>query len=192
MHAVLVGFGLGFFVALQLGPMSLFLIRSTLRRGLLIGLSIGAGIAVVEALDATLGVAGAVPLVTVEPVRIALGIVGGVVLVVLGRTHALQRIPRANRRRERCRGLEQEAGVRDGSRRHGVEPVDHRVLGRDLRRRDCGGRGGLGRRCGAAGRRRISRERDLVRPPRGRRGLEQTHVRDRARCELPTERPASA
>jgi len=31
-HALLVGFGLGFLVALQLGPMSLFLIRSTLRR----------------------------------------------------------------------------------------------------------------------------------------------------------------
>ena len=84
MHAALVGFGLGFFVALQLGPMSLFLIRSTLRRGLLIGLSIGAGIAVVDALYATLGVAGAAPLVTVEPVRIVLGIVGGAVLVVLG------------------------------------------------------------------------------------------------------------
>ena len=33
MHAALVGFGLGFLVALQLGPMSLLLIRSTLRRG---------------------------------------------------------------------------------------------------------------------------------------------------------------
>ena len=84
MHTALVGFGLGFFVALQLGPMSLLLIRSTLRRGLLIGLSIGAGIAVVDALYATLGVAGAAPVVAVEPVRIALGIVGGAVLVVLG------------------------------------------------------------------------------------------------------------
>jgi putative LysE/RhtB family amino acid efflux pump len=84
MHAALVGFGLGFFVALQLGPMSLFLIRSTLRRGLAIGLSIGVGIALVYALYATLGVAGAAPLVSNEVVRIALGIVGGAVLVVLG------------------------------------------------------------------------------------------------------------
>ena len=31
MHALTIGFGLGFLVAMQLGPMSLFLIRSTLR-----------------------------------------------------------------------------------------------------------------------------------------------------------------
>ena len=35
-HSAAVGFGLGFFVALQLGPMSLFLIRSTLRGGWLL------------------------------------------------------------------------------------------------------------------------------------------------------------
>jgi putative LysE/RhtB family amino acid efflux pump len=84
MHAGLVGFGLGFFVALQLGPMSLFLIRSTLRRGLLVGLSIGAGIAVVDAVYASLGVAGAAPLVSNGLVRIILGVVGGAVLVALG------------------------------------------------------------------------------------------------------------
>jgi putative LysE/RhtB family amino acid efflux pump len=84
MHAALVGFGLGFFVALQLGPMSLFLIRSTLRRGLTIGLAIGAGIALTDALYAALGVAGAAPLVSIGPVRIVLGIVGGTVLIVLG------------------------------------------------------------------------------------------------------------
>jgi putative LysE/RhtB family amino acid efflux pump len=84
MHAALVGFGLGFFVALQLGPMSLFLIRSTLRRGLMIGLAIGAGIALTDALYAALGVAGAAPLVSIGPVRIVLGIVGGTVLIVLG------------------------------------------------------------------------------------------------------------
>ena len=50
MHAFAVGFGLGFFVALQLGPMSLFLMRTTLRAGWLAGLAIGAGIAVVDAL----------------------------------------------------------------------------------------------------------------------------------------------
>ncbi len=84
MHAALVGFGLGFFVALQLGPISLFLIRSTLRRGLAIGLSIGAGVALVDALYASLGVAGAAPLVSIGPVRVVLGVVGGAVLVVLG------------------------------------------------------------------------------------------------------------
>jgi putative LysE/RhtB family amino acid efflux pump len=84
MHAALVGFGLGFLVALQLGPMSLFLIRSTLRHGLSVGLSIGAGIALIDALYATLGVAGAAPLVTIGPLRLVLGLVGAAVLVVLG------------------------------------------------------------------------------------------------------------
>ena len=84
MHAALVGFGLGFFVALQLGPISLFMIRSTLRGGLWIGLSIGAGIALIDALYATLGVAGVAPLVSIGPVRVVLGLVGGAVLVVLG------------------------------------------------------------------------------------------------------------
>jgi putative LysE/RhtB family amino acid efflux pump len=83
-HAVLVGFGLGFVVAVQLGPMSLFLIRSTLRRGWAVGLAIGAGIAVIDGVYATLGAAGAVPLLTVGPLRVVLGVVGAAVLVVLG------------------------------------------------------------------------------------------------------------
>jgi putative LysE/RhtB family amino acid efflux pump len=83
-HTVLVGFGLGFVVAVQLGPMSLFLIRSTLRRGWAVGLAIGAGIAVIDGAYATLGAAGAVPLLTVGPLRVVLGLVGAVVLCVLG------------------------------------------------------------------------------------------------------------
>ena len=84
MHSLLVGFGLGFLVALQLGPMSLLLIRSTLRGGWGVGLAIGAGIAVVDALYAAAGAAGAAPLLTVEPVRLGLGLVGAAVLLVLG------------------------------------------------------------------------------------------------------------
>src|SRR4051794_11429222 len=67
MHAFVVGFGLGFFVALQLGPMSLLLVRSTLRGGWRVGLAIGAGVAVVDALYAACGVAGAAPLLTIGP-----------------------------------------------------------------------------------------------------------------------------
>jgi threonine/homoserine/homoserine lactone efflux protein len=74
-HALLVGFGLGFPVALQLGPMSLFLIRSTLRRGWTAGLAIGAGIATVDGAYALLGAAGAAPLVLVRPLRMAFGLV---------------------------------------------------------------------------------------------------------------------
>jgi putative LysE/RhtB family amino acid efflux pump len=83
-HALFVGFGLGFLVALQLGPMSLFLVRSTLRGGWRVGLAIGAGIAVVDALYAACGAAGAAPLLAVGPTRVVLGALGAAVLVVLG------------------------------------------------------------------------------------------------------------
>jgi putative LysE/RhtB family amino acid efflux pump len=84
MNAAVIGFGLGFFVALQLGPMSLFLIRSTLRSGCRVGLAIGAGIAIVDGLYAAAGAGGATPLLTIHPVRLVLGLVGAVVLVGLG------------------------------------------------------------------------------------------------------------
>lgn len=84
MHSAAVGFGLGFLVALQLGPMSLFLVRSTLRAGLPTGLAVGAGIAVVDALYASAGAAGAAPLLLVDPVRLVLGVAGAAVLVRLG------------------------------------------------------------------------------------------------------------
>jgi putative LysE/RhtB family amino acid efflux pump len=82
--AAVVGFGLGFFVALQLGPMSLFLIRSTLRGGWRVGIAIGAGIATVDALYAAAGAGGATPLLALHPVRLVLGLVGAAVLIALG------------------------------------------------------------------------------------------------------------
>jgi putative LysE/RhtB family amino acid efflux pump len=84
MHALLVGFGFGFFVAMQLGPMSLFLVRSTLVGGWSVGLAIGAGIALIDAAYALCGAAGAAPLLTVEALRATLGVVGAVVLAMLG------------------------------------------------------------------------------------------------------------
>lgn len=84
MHGVALGFGLGFLVALQLGPMSLLLIRSTLRDGVRVGLAIGLGVAVVDAAYAALGAAGAAPLLTIGPLRLLLGAVGAAVLGWLG------------------------------------------------------------------------------------------------------------
>lgn len=84
MHATLVGFGLGFLVAMQVGPMSLLLIRGTLRGGWRVGAAIGAGIAVVDGLYATAGAAGAAPLLDVASLRLALALAGATVLVVLG------------------------------------------------------------------------------------------------------------
>jgi putative LysE/RhtB family amino acid efflux pump len=82
--SLLVGFGLGFLVALQLGPMSLFLMRSTLRGGLVVGLAVGAGIAAVDSLYAAAGAAGAAPFLAIDSVRTVLGLVGAMVLLVLG------------------------------------------------------------------------------------------------------------
>jgi putative LysE/RhtB family amino acid efflux pump len=84
MHALAIGFGLGFLVALQLGPMSLFLVRSTLRGGWTVGLAIGAGIALVDALYAAAGAAGAASLLAFDPLRLALSLAGALVLLALG------------------------------------------------------------------------------------------------------------
>ena len=82
--AFLLGAGLGAFVAAQVGPVSLLLIRSALRHGAPVGLAIGAGAALVDTLYASLGVAGVAPLLAVSWLQLALGLVGGVVLVVIG------------------------------------------------------------------------------------------------------------
>lgn len=84
MDAAVIGFGLGFLVALQLGPMSLFLIRSTLRSGWRVGLAIGAGIASIDGLYAAAGAGGTTPLLSIHPVRLALGLLGAAVLIGLG------------------------------------------------------------------------------------------------------------
>ena len=84
MNALALGFGLGFVVALQIGPMSLWLVRSTLGAGLPVGLAIGAGIAVVDAGYSAAGAAGAAPLLTIGPLETILGLAGATVMAVLG------------------------------------------------------------------------------------------------------------
>jgi threonine/homoserine/homoserine lactone efflux protein len=89
MHAPIVtafttGFGLGFLVAAQVGPISLLCVRSVLRRKMLTGLSIGAGAAIIDVGYAALGVAGATQLLRIPQVRLALGLAGTVVLLVIG------------------------------------------------------------------------------------------------------------
>jgi putative LysE/RhtB family amino acid efflux pump len=84
MHSLSLGFGLGFLVAMQLGPMSLFLVRSTLRSGWAVGLAIGAGIAVVDAVYASAGAAGAASILTIDGLRTAFSLLGAAVLLALG------------------------------------------------------------------------------------------------------------
>src|SRR3954464_7685370 len=81
MSALPIGYGMGLLVAAQLGPRSLFLIRSVLRGSLATGLAIGAGIAVIDTLYAAAGAAGAAPVLTIDSVRV---VFGALVLAVLG------------------------------------------------------------------------------------------------------------
>jgi putative LysE/RhtB family amino acid efflux pump len=95
MHALTLGLGLGFVVAMQLGPMSLFLVRSTLAGGWHAGLAVGAGIAVIDAAYAAAGAAGAAPLFALGPLQTVLGLAGAVVILWLGvRTLKSARRPR--------------------------------------------------------------------------------------------------
>jgi putative LysE/RhtB family amino acid efflux pump len=84
LSAFVLGAGLGAFVAAQVGPVSLLLIRSVLRGTPAVGLAIGGGAAMVDTLYASLGVAGVAPLLAVSWLQLALGVLGGVVLVLIG------------------------------------------------------------------------------------------------------------
>src|SRR5688500_14761240 len=84
MTALVVGFGLGFLVAAQLGPISLLAIRSTLRNGVLVGVAIAGAVAVIDTLYAAAGAAGAAGLLAIEPLRLAFGLLGAAVLAALG------------------------------------------------------------------------------------------------------------
>ena len=82
--ALAAGLGLGFTVGAQPGPMSLFLVRSTLRGSLRTGLAIGAGIAVIDVLYAAVAAAGLAPVLGAVVVRVVLGVIGSAVLLGLG------------------------------------------------------------------------------------------------------------
>jgi putative LysE/RhtB family amino acid efflux pump len=83
-QAFWLGFGLGFLVALQLGPVSLYQIKTTLKNGLGVGLAFAMGIALVDLAYAALGAAGAAPLLAIGPLETILGLLGAAVLVFLG------------------------------------------------------------------------------------------------------------
>jgi threonine/homoserine/homoserine lactone efflux protein len=84
MTSLAVGFGLGFFVGAQPGPVSLLCIRSVLRGALASGVAIGAGAALIDLLYAGLGLAGAASLLEADALRVAFGLAGALVLGVIG------------------------------------------------------------------------------------------------------------
>jgi putative LysE/RhtB family amino acid efflux pump len=84
MTALIVGFGLGFAVAAQVGPISLLAVRSVIRGGLAVGIAMAAGVAIVDAVYAGAGAAGAGAALELEPLRLAFGILGALVLAAIG------------------------------------------------------------------------------------------------------------
>jgi threonine/homoserine/homoserine lactone efflux protein len=84
MSSLVLGFGLGFFVGAQPGPVSLLCIRSVLRGAFASGIAIGAGAALIDLLYAALGLAGAATLLEITELRVAFGVVGAGVLGYIG------------------------------------------------------------------------------------------------------------
>jgi threonine/homoserine/homoserine lactone efflux protein len=78
------GFGLGFLVAAQVGPIWLLCVRSVVGGRLLTGLGIGAGAAIIDIVYAALGVAGVTQLLLITQLRLALGLAGAAVLLAIG------------------------------------------------------------------------------------------------------------
>jgi threonine/homoserine/homoserine lactone efflux protein len=82
--SLVVGFGIGVLVALQVGPIFLLCARTSARYGFAPGAAIGVGAATVDGVYAVLGALGASILLQASALRLALGLVGAAVLVYLG------------------------------------------------------------------------------------------------------------
>jgi threonine/homoserine/homoserine lactone efflux protein len=78
------GFGLGFIVAAQVGPIWLLCVRTVLRGRAAAGLAIGLGAALVDACYAAAGAAGAGALLRISALKLSLGLLGALVLLLLG------------------------------------------------------------------------------------------------------------
>ena len=81
--ALVSGFGLGFLVAAEVGPIWLLCLRTSARHGFRPGAAIGAGAATIDTLYAGLGIAGASALLEIDGLRITLGVAGAVFLALI-------------------------------------------------------------------------------------------------------------
>ncbi|HST17594.1 MAG TPA: LysE family transporter [Gaiellaceae bacterium] len=81
--ALVSGFGLGFLVAAEVGPIWLLCVRTSARFGFRPGAAVGAGAATVDTLYAALGIAGATALLRIDALRISLGLAGAIVLALI-------------------------------------------------------------------------------------------------------------
>jgi threonine/homoserine/homoserine lactone efflux protein len=83
----LAGLGLGLFLAAQVGPVTLLIVRSVLRggaRALLVGLAMAVAVAFVDVVYAALGLFGVAQLFGGGTVRLAFGLASGAILVAIG------------------------------------------------------------------------------------------------------------
>jgi putative LysE/RhtB family amino acid efflux pump len=85
MSSLFVGFGLGLFVAAQIGPVSLLIVRSVVRGDFRIGMAMAAAVSLVDLAYAGLGLAGVGRVLEeTDGVRVVFGFLGAAVLVGLG------------------------------------------------------------------------------------------------------------
>jgi putative LysE/RhtB family amino acid efflux pump len=86
MTLLLIGLGLGFFLAAQVGPVTLLIIRSVLRGGrtLAVGLAMAGAVAFIDLLYASLGLAGAGRVLHTGVASLALGLFSAVILFGIG------------------------------------------------------------------------------------------------------------
>jgi threonine/homoserine/homoserine lactone efflux protein len=91
--ALFTGFGLGFLVAAQVGPVWLLAARSVILGRLITGIMIGLGAATIDMAYGALGLAGAASLLRIPGLHLGLGLAGAAVLTALGALalrHAIQ------------------------------------------------------------------------------------------------------
>jgi putative LysE/RhtB family amino acid efflux pump len=83
---VLSGYALGLFLAAQVGPVTLLIVRSVLRggRALAVGLAMAAAVAGIDLLYAAVGLAGVGSLLNGGALRLWLGLVSAAILVAIG------------------------------------------------------------------------------------------------------------
>jgi putative LysE/RhtB family amino acid efflux pump len=77
------GFGLGFLVAAEVGPIWLLCVRTSVRFGFRPGAAVGAAAATVDTIYAALGIAGASALLSIDALRLTLGLLGAAVLALI-------------------------------------------------------------------------------------------------------------
>jgi threonine/homoserine/homoserine lactone efflux protein len=86
MNLVLIGLGLGFLLAAQVGPVTLLMIRSVLRggRAVAVGVAMAGAVAGIDLLYAAIGLAGAGQVLDATAARLSLGLLSAAILIGLG------------------------------------------------------------------------------------------------------------